>query len=113
MHRSDSLLSVVDLGLAGRGAGVDELPVCPAFPRECWSGPCGPGDQAVTAVGGPTAAVNRWSQSAAQGQFAGSRRCTRRAERTGRAGMLISCRRIVAVVALAWKREASAPAARV
>ena len=72
-----------------------------------------PGGQAAIAVGGPSAAVNRSSQSSAQGQFAGSRSWTRRAERTGRAGTLISWRRIVAVVALAWKREASAPAARV
>lgn len=59
------------------------------------------------------AAVNRSSQWSAQGQSAGSRSVVRRAERTGRAGTLISCRRMAAVVAVAWKAEASVPAARV
>ena len=40
-------------------------------------------------------------------------RTSRRAERAIRAGTLISWARMVAVVALAWKAEARAPAARV
>ena len=38
---------------------------------------------------------------------------SRRAELAKRPGTVISCRRIVAVVALAWKTEAMLPAARV
>ena len=52
-------------------------------------------------------------QASCQGQSLGRCRTRRRAERASRAGRLIRCARMVAVVALAWKIEAIAPAARV
>jgi len=55
------------------------------------------------------AAVNSRCQASAQGQAAGMRRVDRRADRVTRAATLISCRRRVAVVALAWKVEAREP----
>ena len=77
--------------------------------------PVGPGGGGRVQVraGGPVAAVNSRCQASAQGQAAGRRRVERRADRVTRAARLINCRRRVAVVALAWKLEASAPAARV
>ena len=84
-------------------AGVAMRPVCPAFPRCSRSGWTG---QAVT--GGPVAAVNRCARRSAQGQLRGSRRVRRRAERVMRAGTVSSCRRMVAVVALAWNTRGQA-----
>ena len=88
------------------------LPVCPAFPlRGLRSGPIG---RVVgqAAVGGPVPARIR-CQACSQGQPAGRCRVSRRAERASRAGTLISCARMVPVVALAWNAEARVPAARV
>jgi hypothetical protein len=86
--------------------------LCPAFPLLFPVGPGG-GGWFQAGAGGPVVAVNSRCQAAAQGQAVGSRSVLRRAERVTRAATLINCRRTVAVVALAWKLEASAPAARV
>src|SRR5215207_6748250 len=109
MHRTESPVIHVDLGLSwalfGRvtAAGLSgrSTDLRSSWPR--WAG-----GQAAAVVGGPSAPVNRASQASAQGQLSGSRSVVRRAERTGRAGTLISWRRIVAVVARAWKWDASA-----
>ena len=65
----------------------------------------------VAGVGGPQVAVNRASQLSCQGQSVGRCITRRLAERARRAGTAISCLRMVAVVALAWKTDAMAPAA--
>src|SRR3954462_4094435 len=65
------------------------------------------------AAGGPQVASNSWDQAVSHGQSRGRCSRNRRAERANRTGTLISWARIVPVVALAWKAEASAPAARV
>jgi hypothetical protein len=59
------------------------------------------------------AAVNSCCQAVAQGHSIGRCSVARRADRLIRAAMLINWARMVAVVALAWKVEASVPAARV
>jgi len=53
------------------------------------------------------------SQLSCQGQSLGRWITSRLADLASRPGTAISCRRIVAVVALAWNTEAMAPAARV
>ena len=64
-------------------------------------------------LGGPRVAWNSWFQAGSHGQRSGRWIRSRRADRASRAGTLISWARIVPVVALAWKVEASVPAARV
>ena len=85
--------------------GVRDRPVCPAFPLVfSGSGPCGGlGGQVVAVVGGPQVVVNSASHEVCQGQSCGRCIRRRRAERARRAGTAIRCRRMVAVVALAWK----------
>ncbi len=74
----------------------------------------GLGGQVVDWVGGgPHAALNSPCQLSHQGQSLGRCRTSRLAEVARRAGTAISCRRMVAVVALAWKTDAMVPAARV
>ena len=87
-----------------------DWPVCPAFPL-VFSGWAllGLGGQVVAGVGGPHAAVNSASRAACQGQSLGRCTASRRAERASLAGMVIRCRRMVAVVALAWNTDAVAP----
>jgi hypothetical protein len=53
------------------------------------------------------------SQLSCQGQSLGRWMTSLLAERAKRPGTVISCRRIVAMVALAWKTDAMVPAARV
>ncbi len=63
------------------------------------------------ARGGPSrAAVASCVQAVSQGQSVGRCSTSRRAERASRPGTLISCARMVPVVALAWKVEARTPA---
>ena len=85
--------------------------MCSAFPlqsgRACRRG------RFQAEAGGPVAALNSCVQASAQGHAVGSRSVERRADRVTRAATVMSCRRTVPVVALAWKLEASAPAARV
>jgi hypothetical protein len=89
--------------------------VRPAFPRVRVSGRalmrhvCA----GQEACGGAWVAVNRPWKALAWGQWAGNRRVMRRDRREMRAGRLIRSRRMVLVRALAWKRLARAPAARV
>src|SRR3982751_3393496 len=64
-------------------------------------------------AGGPQALVNSRVQALSHGQSRGRCSRSRRAERAIRAGTAISWARMVAVVALPWKVEARAPAARV
>lgn len=64
------------------------------------------------ASGGLFAAVASCSHAACQGQPVGRCRVSRRAERASRPGTVMSCARIVPVVALAWKVEARVPAVR-
>jgi hypothetical protein len=62
---------------------------------------------------GRWAAVCRLVQAARQGQRCGMCRVRRLALRASRAGTLIRCARMVAVVARAWKVPARVPTARV
>ena len=75
--------------------------------------PGGLGGQVVAGVGGPQAALNSPSQLSCQGQSLGRWMTSLLADLARRPGTAISCLRIVAVVALAWKTEAMVPAARV
>src|SRR4051812_45598421 len=93
----------------GRADGAG-LPGSSTSGRSCCRVRLG-GQEAV--AGGPQVLVNSWVQAFSHGQCSGRCSWSRRAERAIRAGMLISWARIVAVVALAWKVEARAPAARV
>src|SRR4051794_1200531 len=67
----------------------------------------------VAVVGGPQAWVNSSCQGCSHGQSTGRCSTSRRAELAIRAGTLISCARMVPVVALAWKTEARQPEALV
>jgi hypothetical protein len=88
--------------------------MCSAFPLNGLRlGPVGAGRSGWRGWSDRGPAVNSCCQALAQGQAAGSRRRLRRAERVMRTATLISCLRMVAVVALAWKLETRAPAARV
>ena len=89
------------------------MPVCPAFPRVSWLRLLGLGGQVVAVVGGPQAVLKSPSQLSCQGQSLGRWMTSRLAELARRAGTAISCWRMVAVVALAWKTDAMVPAARV
>src|SRR3954447_6886640 len=90
------------------------LPVCPALPlRVIPRAVLRLGDQEARAPGGPEALLNSRFQAVSQGQSRGRCMRSRRVVRARRAGTAISWARIVAVVALAWNVEASAPAARV
>ena len=60
-------------------------------------------------VGGSATRSNSWVHAWCQGQWLGRCRVIRRAEDATRAGMLISLRRTVAVVALARSGEAAGP----
>lgn len=95
--------------------GVGIRPVCPALPLWWFLAPrvLRLGGQGAVVPGGPQVLVNSWVQACSQGQCWGRCRRILRAERAIRAGTVISSARIVAVVALAWKVEARAPAARV
>jgi hypothetical protein len=73
----------------------------------------GRGGQVVAGVGGQQTALKSPSQLSCQGQSLGRWMTSRLADLARRPGTAISCRRIVAVVALAWKTDAMAPAARV
>src|SRR5665647_26437 len=87
-------------------------PVCPAFPLGSLVGPFRAGwCQVVAGVGGPQAALKSPSQLSCQGQSLGRWMTSRLADLARRPGTAISCLRIVAVVALAWKTDARAPAA--
>src|SRR5256885_1066241 len=90
---------------------VAEPPICSAVPLGSAIGPGGDGCVQAGA-GGPIEAVNSRCQARAQGHAAGKCKVVRRAEMATRAAMLISCARLVPVVARAWKVEASTPAAR-
>jgi hypothetical protein len=59
------------------------------------------GGQVVAGVGGPQTALNSPSQLSCHGQSLGGWMTSRRAEVARRPGTAISCRRMVAVVALA------------
>ena len=74
----------------------------------CWTGWMG-----KAARGGLFAAVASCCHAVCQGQPVGRCSVRRRAERARRPGTVMSCARIVPVVALAWKVEARVPAARV
>src|SRR6266511_934354 len=112
----DHLTDVVDLRLvvAGFGRGW------PAGLSGFFHGGCAgrarsgvrSGQLAGAGGGRWMAACSCWKASA-QGQRSGRCSVSRRARRASRAGMLIRCARMVAVVALVWKGEASAPVARV
>ena len=78
-----------------------------------WLGLLGPGGQVVAGVGGPQAALKSPARLSCHGQLVGRCETSRCAELARRAGTAISCRRMVAVVALAWKVDAMVPAARV
>jgi hypothetical protein len=86
---------------------VAGLPLWAAFPRGFSGRPRLRGWSGQVVVGGPCAAVKRRCQPGCHGQLAGRCRVRRRAERAIRAGRLISWARIVAVLARAWKVEAS------
>ena len=96
-----------------RCRGVRKPPVCPVLPLVLWLGLFGLGGQVVAGVGGPQAALKSPSQLSCQGQSLGRWITSRLADLASRPETAISCRRIVAVVALAWNTEAMAPAARV
>jgi hypothetical protein len=73
----------------------------------------GRGGQVVAGVGGPQTVLNSPSQLSCQGQSLGRWMTRCRAEVARRPGTVISCRRMVAVVALAWNTDAMVRAARV
>ena len=64
-------------------------------------------------AGGPQTVLNNPSQLSCQGQFLGRWMTSLLADLARRPGTVISCRRMVAVVALAWNTDAMVPAARV
>jgi|SRR5665647_1780402 len=86
-------------------------PRCPGVPLLVGVVPAGAGGQVVAITGGPQAWWNSSVQASLQAQPAG--RCTRRAEVAIRAGIWMSLRRIVAVVALARVGPVIVAAARV
>jgi len=104
------LTGVVRVGLGGRGwspgldVGVFHVGLGCAVAAAC---------QGVVVVGGPLVRMNSWVQACCQGQFVGRCRVRRLAEDAIRAGMVISLRRMVAVVALAIAVPAAVAAARV
>ena len=67
----------------------------------------------MAGVGGPQLWLNRRVHAVSQGQVVGRCRVSRRAEDATRAGMLISLRRMVAVVAFARSLPAMVAAVRV
>jgi len=73
----------------------------------------GVGGQVVAGVGGRQTALKSPAQLSCQGQSLGRWMTSLFAELARRPGTVISCRRMVAVVALAWKTDAMLPAARV
>src|SRR3954451_22710420 len=90
------------------------LPVCPALPlRVVPRAVLRLGGRRAPAPGGPQGLLNSRFQAVSQGQSRGRCMRSRRAVRASRTGTAISWARIVAMVALAWNAEASAPAARV
>jgi hypothetical protein len=62
---------------------------------------------------GPAAPSSIRCQACSQGHTSGRCSVTRRADLASRPGTVMSCARMVPVVARAWKVEASVPAARV
>lgn len=89
--------------MAGR-AGWSPL-LCPVGSWDGWMGQAG--------TGGLFAAVAICSHAFCQGHAVGRCRVSCRAERAIRPGTVMSWARIVPVVALAWKADASVPATRV
>src|SRR5665647_1278290 len=85
-------------------------PVCPAFPLGLWLCPLGRGGQVVAGFGGPQTVLNSPSQLSCQGQSFGRWMTSLLADLARRRGTAISCRRMVAVVVLAWNTDATAPA---
>lgn len=87
-------------GLSGSSTGPSVAPV-------------GLSGQVVAGVGSRQAALRSPAQLSRHGQSLGRCKTSRPAEQESWAGTAISCRWMVAVVALAWNTDAMAPAARV
>src|SRR5450756_1593751 len=83
------------------------------YKRQLWLCLLGRGGQVVAGVGGPQTVLNSPTQLSCQGLSLGRWMTSRRADLARRPGTAISCRRMVAVVALAWNTDAMVPAARV